>query len=327
MNFNSKKIYQQAKSFLFSNLNKQLFVFLFFLFLSSVFWLSTSLNETYEQEFSVPVQLVDVPEKVVITTDVPDSIRVTLQDKGYTLLTYRRSLQYRPIKLSFKAYATNGTGKGVVPASDIQKQVLRRINTSTEIKLMKPEKIEFEYNFGHSKRVPVRLYGQVLPADNYYLAQTVFSPESVLVYANKPLLDTLTAVYTVAVDLNGFEDTLGVDLQLQQAKGVKTVPQTVYAKFVADILTEQTLEVPIVGINMPSNKTLRTFPNKVKVTFQVGASKIRLVKASQFQVIVDFNEIMQNPSDKCRLRLRSYPNIVSKPRLETSQVDYIIEQR
>lgn len=327
MSFKIKKIYQQARSFLFSNMNKQFLVFLFFLFLSGIFWLSMTLNETYEQEFNIPIQLTDVPEKVVLTSDFPDSVRVLLQDKGYTLLSYRTALKLNPVKLSFKSYATSGNGKGVIPASDLQKHLLRQINSSTEIKAIKPDKIEFEYNFGHSKRVPVLLYGQVVPADNYYLAQTVFTPDSVLVYGNKPHLDTLKAVYTVALDVTDFEDTLSVDVRLQQPAGMKTVPRLVHAKFVADILTEQTLEVPIVGVNLPANKTLRTFPNKVKVTFMVGASKLRLIKPSQFQVVVDFNEIVKNPSDKCQLHLRSCPRIVSKPKLETAQVDYILEQR
>ena len=39
-----------VKNFLLSNINKQLFTFLFFLMLSAIFWLILTLNENYEKE-------------------------------------------------------------------------------------------------------------------------------------------------------------------------------------------------------------------------------------------------------------------------------------
>ncbi len=326
MSFNIRKIYNQARSFLFSNMNKQLLVFLFFLLLSSIFWLLMTLNETYEQELNVPVQLTGVPEKVVITSDFPDTLKVILKDKGYTLIAYSTTHRFHPLSLLFASYASGGSGKGSVSQADLQKQLLSQLYTSTEIISVKPERIDFEYNFGQSKRVPVKLFGEVTPANNYYLAKTIFTPETVLVYGNTPQLDTLKAVYTTPVDVKDFEDTLTTSVRLQQPNGMKTVPRTVQVRFVADILTEESVDVPIVPVNLPENKNLRTFPNKVKVRFQIGASQMKLVKPSQFLVVVDYKEIMNNPSDKCKVHLRTCPKIASRPRLDFSEVDYIIEQ-
>ena len=55
------QILRVVRNFLFSSVNKEFLIFLFFLFLSSVFWLMMTLNETYEKEISVPVRLVGVP--------------------------------------------------------------------------------------------------------------------------------------------------------------------------------------------------------------------------------------------------------------------------
>ena len=41
------------RNFLFSVVNKQFLIFLFFLAFSGIFWLLMALNETYEREFSV----------------------------------------------------------------------------------------------------------------------------------------------------------------------------------------------------------------------------------------------------------------------------------
>ena len=66
------------KNFLFSIVNREFLIFLFFLIVSGTFWLLMALNETVEREFEVPVSLVGVPKDVVITTDIQDTLKVTL---------------------------------------------------------------------------------------------------------------------------------------------------------------------------------------------------------------------------------------------------------
>ena len=66
--------------------NKQFLTFLFFLLLSTSFWVFQKVNEVYEREFIIPVRLVDVPSNVDITTEPPAYIHITLRDKGVTLL-------------------------------------------------------------------------------------------------------------------------------------------------------------------------------------------------------------------------------------------------
>ena len=49
--------------------NRQTFIFIFFLVLSTTFWVLQALNETYEQEFDVRIEMRNVPNNVVITTN------------------------------------------------------------------------------------------------------------------------------------------------------------------------------------------------------------------------------------------------------------------
>ena len=86
------RFWKKVGNFLFRVVNKEFLIFLFFLLLSSTFWLLITLNETYEQEIVIPVHLVDVPKNVVLTSDTTMNVRVTVRDKGYTLLTYKYSL-------------------------------------------------------------------------------------------------------------------------------------------------------------------------------------------------------------------------------------------
>ena len=92
-----------------------------------------------------------------------------------------------------------------------------------------------------------------------------------------------------------------------------------------DILTEANVEVPITAVNMPEGKTLRTFPSRVKVLFVTGVGNVRNISANQFRVEADYSDIEAHPSEKCSLSIVGIPQGVRNPRLEISEVDYLIE--
>ncbi len=56
-----------------------------------------------------------------------------------------------------------------------------------------------------------------------------------------------------------------------------------------------------------------------------GVSVYRNLKPEDFTVIVDYDEILRNPSEKCRVYLKKVPNGISRAKLETTMVDYLIE--
>ena len=306
-------------------MNKQFLVFLFFLGLSGVFWLTITLNETYERELKVPVQVVGVPKNVVLTSPTVDTIRATVRDKGWVIVSYLFGERMPAISFNYKNY-DRGNGAGIISNSDIKRLLDQQLEISTSITSVKPERLEFFYNNGERKRVPVRWTGRVIPEHLYYISQVNYWPDSVDVYTSPEKLDSIRFVYTEPLNYVGFRDTLTVGSRLSHANDVKVVPERVQIEFYTDVLTEESIDgVPVQCLNMPVGKVLRTFPAKVKVRFVAGASRIRLFRPEDFIVVADYREIYQNPSDKCNLYLQSAPHGVSRATLETKQVDYLIE--
>lgn len=319
--------YKNIRNFLFGFLNKEFLIFLFFLALSSIFWLMMALNETYEREITVPMSLTNVPKNVVLTTEMDSTVKVTVRDKGFTLVTYIYSRRMQPIKINFGAYANKQIGYGLVPSADIQKFVYQQLIGSSKIVSVNPDKLDFYFNYGASKTVPVRMDGSVVPGRSYYLASTRFWPEKVTVYASRKMLDSIRYVKTEPIRIVNFEDTVIKEVPIAKIHGVKCVPSTVRIGLYPDILTEESVSVPIKAINLPDGKVLRTFPSHVNVRFTVGASMFRTVKADQFVVVVDYNEVMGHASDKCDLHLVKSPYMVRNAQLEINQVDYLVEQQ
>ena len=321
--YSVRNILKAVRNFLFSGLNKEFLIFLFFLALSGIFWLMMTLNETMEREFKIPVRLTGVPRNAVMTGELADTVRVTIKDKGFTLVTY----DFRPLTFRFSSYADEDTGEGVVPVADVQKQVLSQMYGSSKLLQLKPGKFDFYFTYGSSKKVPVSFRGKITTHKSYYLAHTEFNPSMVTVYANKQQLDQLQAVEIEPFNYRNLQDTIRQMVKIKKIRGVKIVPPMVRISVYPDVLTEESVEVPVTAINMPPGMVLRTFPSKVTVRFTIGASLFRTIKPSLFKVVVDYEDLAANPSDKCTLQLRSVPRSVSKASLEMDRVDYLLEQQ
>ncbi|MBQ8948903.1 MAG: YbbR-like domain-containing protein [Prevotella sp.] len=322
-----RSVWRTVREFLFTKASKEFLIFVFFLALSGVFWLSLTLNETYEQEFAVPISVVGVPKNAVLTSDEVDTIRVTIRDKGIVLVTYKYGEALKRIEFPFRNY-THNNGTGQIPISEIQKRIYQNLVSSSKITAIKPEKMEFYYSYGSKKQVPVRWSGRVIPEELYFISRVSYEPDSVTIFASDDKLDSISMVYTEQLNYVNFRDTLSVDCNLAKLRGVKAVPDHIRVKFFTDVLTEERISgIPIVGINMPEGKVLRTFPAKTSVSFVAGVSVYRNLKPEDFTIIVDYDEIRRNPSEKCRIYLKKVPSGISRAKLETSMVDYLIESQ
>ena len=322
------------RNFLFSVVNKQFLIFLFFLAFSGIFWLLMALNETYEREFSVELRMSNVPQNVVVTNDMPSTVRVTIRDKGYMILAYTYGDVLRPLWIDFPTYS-NGKDYGLVPIPDLVKQLYQKLYKSSKVVSMKPDKVEFYYNFGTKKKFPVRVAGVIKPGGSYYLSYLRFTPDSVTVYGTPAVLDSIRAVYTTRQHITNFSDTMTVNATLAKIRGTKIVPDSVRMKLYPDVLTEETVEVPIEAVNMPEGTALRTFPSKVPVRFVVGANHLKNMPKNVttkdllptgFRVVANYNTIIANPSDKCHLTLVATPERVHNARLDIAEVDNLIEK-
>lgn len=320
-----RKIARQLKDYLLSERSREFFIFLFFFFVASGFWLLQTLDDDYEADFSIPVRLKGIPNNVMITSEPEPELRVKVKDKGTVLLNYMLGKSFYPVTLDFTDY--KGADNTVrIYASQFEKRVLSQLSASTRLLSLKPDTLEYIYATGTSKLVPVRLRGTVSAAREYYLSDTIFHPDSVLVYAPKSVLDTIVFADTEPLMLEDISDSLKMSVPLRAGRGVKSVPASVEMLLPVDVYTEKTVEVPLHGVNFPADKALRAFPSKVQVTFRVGMSRFRQITAADFHIYVSYEELLRSGSDKYTVKMKNLPEGVSQVRFNPAQVDFLIEQ-
>ena len=254
-----------------------------------------------------------------------DTVRVSIKDKGYALLAYLYGDALPVVTVDFKTHANDG--KCIVTASEIQKVLRQQLFTSSKISGVKPSQLEFFYNYGEKKYLPVQLNGEIRPMRSYSIMKVSFEPDKVVAYASEEKLAELQNAVTTNVSLLDVKDTIVENISLEKIAGVKFVPSKVKMSVYPDVLTEEALEIPVTTINVPNGKSLRMFPARVKVLFTVAASQFRRIHPIQFTVVADYKDIVAHPTEKCTLKIREIPEEVKNARLEQPQVDYLVENQ
>lgn len=314
------------KNFLFSRANREIVVFLFFLALAWAFWLMMRLNDTFEREVEVAVRYVAADKSTVLTSAETDTLHATISDKGFNIMSYVYGKAHRPVDIDIAAYA-HGNGTGTVGAGEIKTLLAGELPASAKVLTVKPENLTFFYNNGESKRVPVLFAGTATPQRLYFVAEKKVTPDSVTIYASRQRLDSIKAVYTAKHEYGDLHDTLTVTDRVTPIDGVKIVPDRVSVTFVTDVLAEVRIDhIPIVGINMPPDKALRTFPAKTGVSFVTGMKRYKSLKPEDFKIVADYMEFAQDSAQKCRIYLASTPKGISNAKTDVTQVDYLIEE-
>lgn len=318
------KKYIRAKKFLKSSINRNFWAFLFFLTLSAGFWLFLTLEEEYEIEIAVPVKLVNVPQNVVITTPLPSEINIKIHDHGGSLLTYKYGHTLGSITVDFNEYSKT-SGHVVIPTAELTKSITSTLRSTTRITGFSPDTLEYYYNFGNYKSVPIVFTGRIAPDSTYSIDHIQLSQKYAKVFADKNILDTLRAVYTTNVEDQGLNATKSYTVGFNQIKGVKIVPERIKVTAYIDQVTEKTVQVQVRWNNFPASKELKTFPSVVDVRFQVGTKRYKDITADDFVIVVNYDDVADNTTNKLRLKLRSVPEGVSYARIIPEEVEFLIE--
>lgn len=304
-------------------MNRNFLIFLFFLLLSASFWLFLALDDEYERDFTVPVSLKHVPEDVVITTDLPASVHVVLKDKGSELMRYKYT-GLPTINVDFRNYDQH-SGHVTLSVSDFAKTLSQKLLATTKLVSVKPDKMEYYFNYGLNVKMPVRLRSSIKTEELYGISSVRVIPDSVTVYAISDVLDTMSNVYTEPLYVSGLSSDETHTVSLTPVRGAKFEPGKVKVRIDVDQMTEKTVLVPIRWVNFPATKVLRTFPSKVKIVFQVGMSMYRKITADDFVLVLRYDDLLKETDGKVSLSLKSLPSGVSHVRIVPSQVEFLIE--
>jgi len=305
-------------------INREFLVFLVFLFVAVVFWFLQTFKENTTAYIHYELELTGVPKNVIITSEIPREITVTVAGRGFSIIDYLTKTEKRKLTVDYGQLQNDGD-KIVIDNAMWKRLLNRSLGSSLTYTSINPPILEIYYSTGAHKYVPVEFGGRVKVEDQHVLCGIDINPLYVDIYAPDAQFDTITTIRTQRVSYSQLTDTTQVLLALAPPRGVKCVPDSVMATICVDLFTTKKLQLPVLFENTPDNIIVRSFPSSVGVTFRVSSSLYSVITENDFALVVDYNSI--KPGDKrCQLQMRSQPEGISNVQLSVPSVEYIIEK-
>lgn len=298
--------------------------FILCLFVSAGLWFTRELGKTYTENIDVRVTYSNSPKSQTLVSQVPSTIRYTVEGPGWGLLKHYIFKDNVQIDLSEIAQ------KAVQTVSTEDEMFTNLFGEHLKIQTANPESIDFVFEDIHSKKVPVRVPLKLSYEQQYELSDPVsLSPDSVFVYGSSSLIDTMTYVKTVALEKHKISESFSVVLPLIVSNDITTSVDEVTVEAHVEKFTEQSIELPIRLINVPEAErlVLDMMHNTVSLSFLIGISKVQTCFPTDFEVVADYQKQMSNGMIPVEIvRSPDYVRIVHQDISSVSVIlDYIQE--
>jgi hypothetical protein len=307
-------------------------VFLFFLFLSTVFWFLSALSKNYSSIVTCNVRYTNFPKKKFLTGNLPNKLSVKINGFGFSILRHNLTTQFYPVIVDVenlqlrKASKTDST-KYVGLTSMIYSEIANQMSSDISIIDVNPDTLLFEFTDILDKRVPVKPDVETSFDKQFMMNGTITTkPDYIVISGPRTIISKINSVSTRKKRYVKLNEPVKELVSLISVKGIEMYQKEVEVNIPVEKYTEASLKLPIEVINRPGGVVLRIFPNQIQISFLVALSEYKKVKANQFRVVVDYNSVVNNPGNKLKVDVTNSPANIHSQKFEPSYVEYLIEK-
>jgi hypothetical protein len=131
-----------------SGINKDVFVFAFFLLLSFVFWYLNSLGKDTEADIKYEIKYINIPAQREIVEDPPGKLIIYLKGSGYSIMKLKLTSKSSPLKIdlskaNYKRVPESTKNSYLIVTSGLTKSFKVQFGSEFEIIAIKPDTLFF----------------------------------------------------------------------------------------------------------------------------------------------------------------------------------------
>ena len=297
--------------------------FLFFVLLSFTFWISTKLSNTYTVDQSFSINWVDVPEGIIIHSNNRE-IKASITASGIDILIYRLINKSLNISLEQGKFDSK---IGDVSIENQQFSIQNQFFGNTKLNFIIPKSLDLNFSILDEKVIAVIPNVQInLRAGYLSDAPIKIIPDSILVRGPKSILDTLGSIKTKYIEVEDVYESLSKKISLQLIPEIQLSESSANIELSVSRYSEKEFTLGIGLINTPEGIRVKLFPPKAKIRATLPLSVLRTVKASDFNLVVDYNDIEKKDSEKLQLIMIQQPPSIKKLIFDPQRVNYLIRR-
>ena len=303
---------------------RNVLIFLIFVVVAALFWFILAINDSVTETFSVRFHLQNVPDSVTFINDPPQTIHVTMRDKGTNLL--RSGIMKNPvINVNFRDYASNGILR--LTRNDMTAAIKSTFGNATQIMSTSVDSVRCYYTESLGKRVPVVINADVTASSGNIIAgNPIPLQRGVRIYSYGREVDSVHHVSTELLTRRDLSKTSVFEVPLKKIRGVRIKPDLVGVQINVEPLVHKEGYATIETRNVPEGESLLLFPNRVPVSYYVPMSMFNDSEVP-ITVYVEYGHTMMTRGNKLPVLIGSVPDAVINPVVKADSVEYTLVRK
>ncbi|PIF01880.1 MAG: hypothetical protein CR965_01170 [Paludibacter sp.] len=314
---------ERIKKLLFS---KETRIFLLFLFFSVLLWFTQALDRERVSTLNIPIRYIGLPEDVRLMGNVPQKVKVKVEDKGAILMHYAKQ-NLVPLTFNLEKKITTQEGKILITQQNLFNSVSKYVRPTTAILKISLDSILLSYSRLMTKEVPVKLDTNISLASQYMYSKKIkIEPRSVKVYGSKSALNSFNEVFTEEIKIKKLKETtqLNVKLVNPDSKKIQYNTQEVKVEFYVEKFTEKKVELPITIINNRKKEKIKLFPSTLEVSYNIGLNHYKKVRESDLQLIFDARKAKKMQSRFYTPKVVVNSPFISNVNISPARIEFLI---
>ena len=314
-------------------LNKKLFKkinlkrFGIFFLASFAFLMLSKLSETFVQQITYPIKIIDLPEDIQLQPDASLEVVTRVKSTGFRFLplVFKKP---SPIVLSAQTdLKQRDTNQFLWYVGNNYNNLKLHLPASYEIISVVRDSMLFNYETLASKTLQIKVMTDISFASGFDLYKEFnVSEDSVKVIGPQSVLDTISTISTNLVALKGVKNNFSESVELvnPDPQHLSLSPNTIVLNADVRRFTEGELVIPIEVVNQPKDIEINYFPKQVTLTYYVDLENFKDITENDFKVVIDYNEFLDNTDNTLTPKVTQVPDEIKAVRLSRDRIDFII---
>jgi len=319
----------QLKKNNIQKINGKIYVFIFCLLISAVFWFLQELANKYSTYSNFHIEYVNAPvNKIIINKNkLPRTIKLKFSGSGFSLLKYsmknKNSIVYidlNNIQFDYK----KGFDQGYFLTNNIISNNLHLNSTDFTVNIVSPDTIFFSLSGAYSKVVPVKIKSNIKFEEQYTAIKNItINPKVVRIFGPKKIIDTINNIETNIIKHTDLSKSINGEININSNiydNIINVTPNTIKYNIPTIKYTEKTISLPLSIKQAPKDVEIKLYPKEIKVKVLVGINDFDKIKSNMFSAVVIFNKDSYN----LVVSIEKHPEIVKIIDIEPNNVEYLI---
>ena len=301
----------------------RLHFFLFFVFISFSFWISTKLSNSYTIEQIFNIEWINIPESIVISEN-NKKLNTSITASGVEIILYRlfnNNLKIDLIQANFEIDYLS------LNLENQKFLIQQQLYSNTLLNQFTPSLVKIKFSRLSEKKIPIIPKTRINLRAGYLTDSNVISkPDCIIVRGPKILLDSIYYAETIAYNQEDVYKSISKKINLSPIEGANFSKDFVDIELSVSRYSEKEFNIPIELINQPQGVKVKLFPPNTKVRATIPMSVIGNIRVSDFRLIADYNQILNGQTQKLELFIQKKPSGVKQIILEPNEVNYLIRK-